>query len=108
MIDTTLEQLHSLADATGFVPPARQGKKTHLSTLLRWILSGAKAPDGTLVRLDAVRLGGRWFTSREALQRFGEALTPRLDGEQVTTPRSPAVRQRSNERAAKQLERAGI
>jgi hypothetical protein len=27
------------------------------------------------VRLEAVRLGGRWLTSREALQRFADRLT---------------------------------
>jgi hypothetical protein len=29
--------------------------------------------------LEATRLGGRWVTSKEALQRFAERLTPDLD-----------------------------
>ncbi len=38
MFDTTVENPIPLAEATKLVPPARQGKRTHLSTLLRWIL----------------------------------------------------------------------
>jgi hypothetical protein len=75
---------------------------------LRWIVKGAKAPDGTTVRLDATRLGGRWLTSREALQRFGDRLTPRLDREGRPAPRGPAKRRRASERAAKQLQEVGI
>jgi hypothetical protein len=58
MFDVTSEQTISLAAAAKLVPPARTGKRTHLSTILRWILVGAKAPDGTRVRLEAVRLVG--------------------------------------------------
>jgi len=77
MFDTTLETPIPLAEAAKLIPPAGQGKRTHLSTLLRWILRGARNPAGQVVRLAAVRLGNRWMTSREALQRFAEALTPR-------------------------------
>jgi hypothetical protein len=66
-----------------------------------------RAPSGDLVRLEAVRLGGRWLTSREALQRFAEALTPRLR-DSSPSPRSTAKRRRARERAAEQLEQIGI
>jgi hypothetical protein len=108
MIDLTSERLIPLAEAAKMVPPARRGKKTHLSTLLRWVLKGAKAPDGTLVKLEALRVGGRWMTSREAIQRFALALTPRLDGGARPAPRTPAQRRRDDERAAKELGRAGL
>jgi hypothetical protein len=55
-----------------------------------------------------VRLGGRWVTSREALQRFAERLTPRLDAEALTAPRSPGSRRRGSERAAAELEKLGV
>jgi hypothetical protein len=108
MIDLHNEELLSLAEATKRVPPARQGEKTHLSTILRWILEGAKAPDGSRVKLEALRLGSRWMTSTEALQRFAERLTPVLDGTPPQTPRPPAARQRASERAGRALEKIGI
>jgi hypothetical protein len=108
MFEITTERPIPLREAVKVVPPARGGKKTHLSTLLRWILRGAKGPSGEMVRLEAVRLGGRWMTSRDALQRFAERLTPRLDGHALSTPRSPEKRRRASEKAAAELERMGI
>jgi hypothetical protein len=109
VLDLTIETPLSLAAAAKLVPPARNGKRTHISTLLRWILSGATAPGGTRVRLEAVRLGGRWMTSREAIQRFGERLTPRLDSDtDVPVVRTAAHRKRSDQRAAKELDKIGI
>src|SRR5262245_56861478 len=108
MIDLTVEPAIPLAAATGLVPPARGGRRTHLSTLLRWIHAGARAADGTIVRLEALRLGGRWVTSREALQRFAERLTPCRDGDAAPTPRTPLKRQRHSERAARELEKVGL
>jgi hypothetical protein len=102
------ETILPLARAAELVPPARRGRKTHISTLLRWILSGARRPDGEVVRLEAVRLGGRWVTSREAMERFAERLTPRLDSEPTPAPRSPAKQRQGNERAAKELDKVGI
>jgi hypothetical protein len=58
--------------------------------------------------LEAVRLGGRWMTSREALQRFSDRLTPRLGGDDHTAPRSPASRRRASERAAAELDNLGL
>ena len=110
LIDLTREDPVALEAATALIPPARGGRKTHLSTLLRWGLKGVKGPTGAIVRLEIVRIGCRWFTSREALQRFSTALTPCLDTDATTpaTPRMPARRQRTSEAAAKELERLGI
>jgi hypothetical protein len=108
MIDLSSEPPISLAAAARLIPPARKGKRTHLSTLLRWILTGAKAPDGTVVRLDAIRLGGRWMTSAAALQRFAEQLTPRLDSPAPPDVRTPTQRQRACDQASRNLEKAGI
>jgi hypothetical protein len=109
MFDTTLEALIPLNAAARLIPPARSGKRTHLSTLLRWILRGARSPSGERVLLEAVRLGGRWMTSREALQRFAEQLTPRLDAAASTeTPRTPGQQRRAAERAERELNKIGI
>jgi hypothetical protein len=108
MIDLTAESTLSLEAAARLVPPSRGAKRTHLSTMLRWVLTGARGPAGERIKLDAVRLGGKWITSREALQRFTERLTPRLDGDPSPLPRSPGQRARASERAANQLEKLGI
>jgi hypothetical protein len=109
MFDTTAEKPIPLNTAASLIPPARNGKRTHLSTLLRWITAGARSPSGERVRLEAVRLGGRWMTSREALQRFAERLTPRLDTAASTaTPQTPGQRQHAAERAERELNKIGI
>jgi hypothetical protein len=108
VIDTTIEAPIPLSEAAKLIPPARQGKRTHLSTLLRWILRGARNLAGEVVRLEAIRLGSRWMTSREALQRFAERLTPRTDAHAPPAPRTPTARRRASERAAAELEKIGI
>jgi hypothetical protein len=109
MLDITVETPLPLNTAAGLIPPARNGKKTHLSTLMNWIRRGARSPSGERVRLEAVRLGGRWMTSREALQRFAEQLTPRLETPASTaTARTPGQRQHAAERAARELNKFGI
>jgi hypothetical protein len=107
VIDLTSESSLSLAQAARLLPPGRGGRPVTLSCLLRWVLQGVRSPSGDVVRLEAARLGGRWITSREALQRFAEALTPRL-GEALPSSRTPIARRRASERAAQELEKAGI
>jgi hypothetical protein len=111
VIDLSNEDTFSLALAAQTIRPGRNGKRTHISTLIRWITRGARAADGSRVRLEAVRLGGRWLTSREALQRFAERLTPRLDDQHHAPPsgaRTPSARQRASERAARKLKEMGV
>ena len=109
MFDLTCERGLSLAEAAKLIPPSRGGKRTHLSTILRWILHGAKGPQGSVVRLEAVRLGGRWLTTYEAIHRFTERLTPQLDSAALTaTPRTPGKRQRAAEQTARELDEIGI
>jgi len=47
-------------------------------------------------------------SSLEALARFLERQTPALDGPTATLPGTPAARRRASERAAEELQRAGI
>jgi hypothetical protein len=109
VIDLASDSTLSLTQTARLLPPGRGDRPVTLSCVLRWVLRGARSPSGELVRLEAVRLGGRWVTSREALQRFTEQLTPNLDAGRATpTPRTPGHRQRASERAGRQLERLGI
>jgi hypothetical protein len=109
MTALTSETLLPLADACRLIPPARNGRRTHISTVLRWIPRGTSSPSGEVVRLEAVRLGGRWMTSREALQRYADRLTPHPTTDApATPPRTPTARRRASDRAAAELDRIGI
>jgi hypothetical protein len=106
MLDLASETPLTLEQAAATVPPSRGAKRCALSTLLRWVLQGVRGPGGMRVRLEAVRLGGRWLTSREALQRFTERLTP--EPQAALPMRTPGQRRRAAERAAVRLQKAGI
>src|SRR5262249_29810591 len=83
----------------------RDGRPVHVSTILRWILSGVRGPDGGKVRLDGARIGGRWTTSREALERFLAALNPDTC---EPAPRTTAARRRASDAVDRELNRIGI
>ena len=106
MIDINSETLIGLRDAAKGLPPARQGRPVSFQCLLRWVLDGARDPHGHKVRLEAIRLGGRYVTSKEALQRFAERLTPSANDR----PPEPTVKQRSRraENAKRELEKMGV
>ena len=106
-IEIRNETLLTLSQAARLLPPSRRGRPVTLSCVLRWVLDGVKAPNGDTVRLEAIRLGPKWVTSQEALQRFADRQTPHFD----TAPskiRTPGQRTRASEKVAKELEAAGI
>lgn len=107
-IDLLAEGAIGLPEACRILPPGRKGRPAHISCVLRWILEGAKAPDGQRVRLEALRLGGRWVTSRQALQRFAEALTPQLEGQPERNRRTPTQREKANAATKARLAAIGI
>jgi hypothetical protein len=88
------------------------GKPTHLSTALRAITKGIKSPLGDRVFLEALRLGGRWITSREAVERFTARLTAAALGDtsNVGAPPNRTTRQRQREldRVDRELTQAGF
>jgi Protein of unknown function (DUF1580) len=102
MIDSTSETLISLADAAKAVPRRRRGRKTHLSTLYRWATVGVRG-----VVLETLQCGGSRVTSREAMQRFFEALSqPRAVGGQsgpIPVPRTVAQRRRASAASGRRL-----
>jgi hypothetical protein len=107
-VDLQNETVIRLADVGRHLPPGRRGRPVSLSCALRWVLDGVKSPAGEVVRLEAARVGGRWLTSVEALQRFADRQTPSVDGTPIVTPRSVSARRRAAERAGQELERVGI
>jgi transcriptional regulator with XRE-family HTH domain len=100
------ERLLSLAEAAARVPSFCPGRRTSVGCIMRWILKGVKTTSG-LVRLKAIRLGGRWLTSVEALERFAAAQTPDLESKPAL-PGTPAARRRASEEAAGDLHRTFI
>lgn len=95
MIDLRNETPLSLNAATRLLPAGRNGRPVSLSCIFRWITEGILAPDGTRVRLEASRLGGRWLTTFEAIERFADRQTPRFEENSTRKPRTPAARQRA-------------
>ena len=87
MIDVALEDVVSLTDAAKLLPKRRGGKRPHVATLYRWASGGCRG-----VVLETIQVGGTLCTSRQALQRFFEALTV-----------GASIR-----RAERELDRAGI
>jgi Protein of unknown function (DUF1580) len=74
MLDLKAETPLTLTQAARLVPLTRLDRPAPVRTILRWILHGVRG-----VQLEAVRIGGRWVTSPEALERFTSTLTDRRD-----------------------------
>ncbi len=64
-INIDRERLLTLSAAAVSLP-----HRPHISTIGRWVQSGCRG-----VKLESVLLGGRRYTSKEALQRFIERTT---------------------------------
>lgn len=96
-IDLTREEPILLTEAAKLLP-----NRPHLSTLWRWFQRGVKGH-----RLETLVIGGKRYTSREALQRFADRLTAAS-----TDGRTPALSTRQRERqieaAERELTDAGI
>jgi Protein of unknown function (DUF1580) len=52
---------------------AHCGRPTR-KTAIRWVKRGCRAPNGSIVKLQAWRVGGRWLTTREAVARWLSAV----------------------------------
>ncbi|MEL7484628.1 MAG: DUF1580 domain-containing protein, partial [Planctomycetota bacterium] len=68
-IDFEHEELITLAAAARKVPGRVPGKPVHTATLARWATRGVGGR-----RLETLKIGGRLFTSVEALSRFVSGL----------------------------------
>jgi hypothetical protein len=111
MIDITREQAISLGDAARLYGSSRGGRPTHISTVLRHITRGTRLPGGEVIRLEGARLGGRWITSVESIQRYIERLTAVSLGDEpcpALPMRTSVRRQRELDRVHRELDKAGI
>lgn len=102
MIDPETEQLIPLAEVAVILPKSREGKSIHPTTLRRWTTEGVGG-----VTLEAVKIGRRLFTSKEAVSRFirqqAGAATPRRSASTQSGSRQPRKK-----RTKAILERAGL
>jgi Protein of unknown function (DUF1580) len=94
MIDITTEKLVRLADASKIFPD-----RPAITTLWRWRTKGARGR-----RLESVVIGGKVYTSVEAIARFAE----QQGGIDAPSIRSPAKREKEIARADAVLAAAGI
>lgn len=80
------------------------GKPRSLNTVIRWIVHGVKVRGhDKLIRLEGRRVGGSWYTTEEAIERFSQSLTNiEMSLAQVSNQKPETLRQkRSRERARK-------
>lgn len=93
--DVARDELVPLTRAADFFPK-RGGRNLGVKALRRRIHTGQRG-----VRLRAVRDGGQWFTSKEWVEEYLEAVTAKY----VPQVRSPAATARAVARARAELER---
>jgi len=93
-IDISSERLLSLTEAAKSLPG-----RPHISSIFRWLSNGVRG-----VKLESCLIGGRRFTSQEALERFCAATTAAADGGPAPV-RTSRQRQRAIEQAERRLNR---
>jgi len=83
--------------------PRSNGRKVSLDTLYRWSSKGTKKG----VRLQAAKVGNRWFTSRQWLQDFIRAGNPDFTTlAEAPKPRTNLQRQRAAKWAKEELHKS--
>lgn len=90
------DDLLTLAAVARRIPGARGSKQLHPATVTRWILNGARATDGTVVRLTATRAGHRWLVRAADVDAFFDALAAPA----LAAGSRPPVPRRTRDRAA--------
>ena len=104
------DNLISFVEATKHLPKIN-GKRVHSSSVWRWHAYGCLG-----VKLEAYRFGARYYTTVEALERFGRELA-KVEPRGWSTPgpsrmqpkaRTPPQRARAISMARKRVEAAGI
>lgn len=104
-IDIETERTILLAQSPKHIPG-----RPNASTPYRWATEGVKVPGSDeRIRLETIKVGGKRFTSLEAIQRFIERTTRNSPGASAPVPR-PTTRQREAaiRQAERELERAGV
>lgn len=106
MIDAARDDLTPLKLVARRFPQAN-GKPRSFKTIMRWILHGAKpGHHAGPIKLEAIRVGGSWFTTEDALREFSRALTDgAMPQTKIPEPRQPTA---SHLRAIANLKAKGI
>jgi Protein of unknown function (DUF1580) len=102
------ETIIGLAAAARRFPAYRGGGTINSTTVWRWIVEGVRLRDGSRLKLEGFRCGGRYLTSEEALARFLDRQNPDREVADAPPPRTPGQRRRAAERAGETLTRMGI
>lgn len=80
----------------------------HPATVGTYITKGDRMPDGSRLKLRAVRVGSKWMTTYEWIDQFIETRTAAFVGRADTpAPRSPSETLRAAEHASAELARMG-
>jgi hypothetical protein len=74
-VSLTSSRRLSIAQAARLYGEFEDGKPTSPETVIRHIKKGCIGPDGSRVHLQGFKLGGRWVTTVDAVERFIAALT---------------------------------
>lgn len=85
------EELIPVQDLPARLPPAKSGRRVHRAAVWRWVSEGLRAPDGARVKLEALRMGRRWVTSKQAVARFFVRLSGQRVASDRTTGHGPAT-----------------
>jgi len=100
LINLEIESPVTLRHAARLPQCRRNGRPLHLATLFRWAQRGIRG-----IRLETIQQGGAMVTSPQALERFFAALAS--PDATVTPTRTPKQRQRAQEKAEANLQKAG-
>jgi hypothetical protein len=103
MFDPLFEKPLTFAQAAklDIIPRRRQGRPIHPSCIARWAAQGIDD-----IRLEALKVGRTWCTSREALARFFQRLTDASNPDASAAARRVSSRQ--HDRVQQVLDQAGI
>lgn len=82
----------------------RTGRRLHRSVTYRWRQRGVRTPDGTVLRLPCVRIGGIRYTSEEAIAWWAAA----IDGQPAAAAAARAAVVAANSADDETLRRAGV
>jgi len=99
MIDITSANIIPLCEVPNHLPTRPNGKKIHISAVYRWISRGVRG-----ICLEVIRIGGRTYTSTEALQQFADRQTK--SGQQTSENQNTTKsRQKQIDQAARQAKK---
>jgi len=96
-IELETQDLLSITQAASRIPG-----RPHVATVHRWVHSGLQG-----VRLDSWKVGGKRFTSIEAIERFIAATTALSNGDSLQ-PRTRRVQEQAVSRAERIAQDHGI